>query len=749
MFKKRIAVFVCLALILLCAAALADAAINEDNFPDANFRNAVSNFDLNKDNFLDRGEIFEVKKIYVQDLHIRDLKGIEFFSELDDLDCSNNEISSLDLSQNTRLTSLVCTNNQLSTLNLTQNFAVVQIYCFANQLESINLGLNTELRILSCAENKLTSLNLKYCGNLEELDCTDNQLKSLDLSGKKSLVRLACYKNELTQLNVKGCSSLSGFTCNNNQLTSLDVSDCPALKFLGCDYNRISSLKLAQHSMLDTLYCYNNDFTELDVRGCPILCGYMSQYQREQVPGPHDRFGEIFAFDCKVTVIGNYTSLPLGNGLAIDASNFPDDAFRAIVETFDQNKDHLLSDAEIAAVKTINCVNRGIVSLKGVEYFTALEELRCSRNKKLTSPNLSQNTPLTHLDIDHCPIKILDVTKLSKLTVLNCSSAKLTSLNISKNPKLTSLDVSANAIHSLNLSKNPLLKNLYCNDCPLSKLDLSKCTQLDILSCWNNHFTALDVRSCPLLCKSMNVWKRTYNSKNGYDYFGNKIKIGSKYKLIGDYESIHGKEPTRITAKNGLYSLSKSGAALLKPMYSSLTRLIIADEVQANGKTYRVIGINSNACKGMSKLTEVIVGKYVMTIGKNAFNSCKALKTVKGCASVSTIGDGAFTYCEKLAVFPQLNKLKKIGNAAFGKCISLEKFYLGALVNSIGKSAFQYCESLKSITIKTIKLTKKNVGKNAFYRIFKKAVFKCPKGKAKAYAELLRACGAPPTAIFR
>ncbi len=770
MLKKRIAVLIGLALILLCAAALADTAINETNFPDANFRKAVSAFDLNKNNSLDEREILRVKDLYINAQHIKNLKGIEVFTGLEILDCSENELTSLDLSKNTQLKTLICEKNQLTSLNLSKNLSLTYLYCYRNQLTSLNLGQNTVLKRLTCSNNKLTSLNLRSCPNLEEITCTYCQLTSLDLSGMKKLVSLACFDNKLTQLNLKGCSSLTSLTCNANQLTSLDVSDCSALTFFGCDYNRLTSLKLSKHPLLEVLYCYSNAFTQLDVRGCPILCGYMKQYRRELDPSNYDTFGKDFRFDSNVTVLGDFTSAPLGNGIAIDASNFPDDAFRAVVNTFDQDKDHYLSAAEIAAVKSIDCVKRGIVSLKGVEHFTALEILLCSGNTGLTSPDLSKNTALTRLEIDNCPIRTLDVTKLANLVLLNCFNDGLTSLDVSRNPKLENLDCWANSISVLDLSKNPNLSSLgisenpirslnlrnntellylYCRDCPLSSLDLSKCVKLDILCCYNNNFNTLDVRNCPELCTAMNTSKRTYDQTKGYDYFGYQIMIGTNYKLIGDYESIHGKEPTRITAQDGIYSLSRTGAALLKPAKSSLTSLVIADELQANGKTYKVIGVSSKACKGMSKLAEVTLGKYVKVIDKNAFNSCRALKTVKGGSSVTAIGESAFANCVKLAVFPQMKKLKEIGNAAFGKCASLVKFYLGTAVNFIGKGAFQYCKSLKAITIKTTKLTKKNVGKNAFSGIFEKAVFKCPKGKAKAYAVLLRACGAPATAIFQ
>ena len=67
--------------------------------------------------------------------------------------------------------------------------------------------------------------------------------------------------------------------------------------------------------------------------------------------------------------------------VAIDEKHFPDAAFRKVVITFDTNHNGKLSDAEIAEVTDINCDSKGIASLKGLAYFSALEALRCNDNK--------------------------------------------------------------------------------------------------------------------------------------------------------------------------------------------------------------------------------------------------------------------------------------------------------------------------------------------------------------------------------
>lgn len=79
--------------------------------------------------------------------------------------------------------------------------------------------------------------------------------------------------------------------------------------------------------------------------------------------------------------------------VAIDETNFPDANFRAFVKLYDIDRDEYLSEAEIAAVTNINCSSKSIASLKGIEYFTALQNLYCYSNQ-LTSLDLSNNAAL-------------------------------------------------------------------------------------------------------------------------------------------------------------------------------------------------------------------------------------------------------------------------------------------------------------------------------------------------------------------
>lgn len=97
-------------------------AIDEEHFPDAFFRNYIAeNADMDADGQLSKDEITEVTGIDVSGMGIQDLRGVEYFTELESLDCSDNELTSLDLSKNTKLQLLNAEGNQLDIVLDEQN----------------------------------------------------------------------------------------------------------------------------------------------------------------------------------------------------------------------------------------------------------------------------------------------------------------------------------------------------------------------------------------------------------------------------------------------------------------------------------------------------------------------------------------------------------------------------------------------------------------------------------------------------
>ena len=82
--------------------------------------------------------------------------------------------------------------------------------------------------------------------------------------------------------------------------------------------------------------------------------------------------------------------------ITIDATNFPDDNFRAWLLSQSYGSDGILTPAEIAGITDIDVRDLNIADLTGIAYFTAVEQLLCPNNN-LTGLDLSANSKLNIL----------------------------------------------------------------------------------------------------------------------------------------------------------------------------------------------------------------------------------------------------------------------------------------------------------------------------------------------------------------
>lgn len=148
------------------------------------------------------------------------------------------------------------------------------------------------------------------------------------------------------------------------------------------------------------------------------------------------------------------------DAVAIDATNFPDGAFRQYVaDNFDKDKDGALNQTERNAVKEIRISNSGCTSLQGLKYFSKLTDLFCSDNN-LTELDVSENPELKRLICYNNSLTSLNLNKNTKLESLNCNKNKLTVLDLRENKSLWWLRCNNNCLTSLDLRNNPKIKDL-------------------------------------------------------------------------------------------------------------------------------------------------------------------------------------------------------------------------------------------------------------------------------------------------
>jgi hypothetical protein len=237
-------------------------AINEKNFPDKNFRDYVATqWDKDRDNRFSPSEIADAEWIYCNKKEISNLKGIEFFTEIWNLNCGNNNLTTIDLSNNKKLKVIYCQHNQLKELDVSGLPLLESFNCDGNELQSINVSKNEQLEKFDCEDNHLDTLNVSQNKKLEELSCGKNNLTELDVRENKKLKKLWCYENKLSNLDLGNQTELEVLSCGTNPLSVLDVSANTKLKKLSPVRTNLTSLDAKNNTALEVFwgeeYSYN------------------------------------------------------------------------------------------------------------------------------------------------------------------------------------------------------------------------------------------------------------------------------------------------------------------------------------------------------------------------------------------------------------------------------------------------------------------------------------------------------------
>ncbi|NQY30858.1 MAG: hypothetical protein HRT69_15500 [Flavobacteriaceae bacterium] len=234
---------------------------SETYVPDNNFENYLETHDASgntvaigtttsmgngiaNDNYVFTNAISSVIDLDVNNQSIVDLTGIAGFSAIETLRCYENNITTLNVTQNTALIELRCRENGMTSLDVSQNINLIDLYCQKNSLTSLDITQSTALVNLSFYNNSLTTIDVTQNVLLEQIDCVNNSLASIDVTQNVVLKYFYCDENNLTSLDVTQNILLDEFYCNYNQITSLDVSNCIVLDEFNCSYNNLSSLNI-------------------------------------------------------------------------------------------------------------------------------------------------------------------------------------------------------------------------------------------------------------------------------------------------------------------------------------------------------------------------------------------------------------------------------------------------------------------------------------------------------------------------
>ena len=692
--------------------------INEENFPDDNFRSYIStNFDTDNQGYLTAEQVAGVKTISCYGKSIASLNGVEYFTELTSLSCEGNQLTELDVSNNTALTNLGCSSNQLTELDVSNNTALTSLSCGYNNLSTLDVSNNTALASLSCGSNQLSSLDVSNNTALKWLHCDTNQLTELDVSKNTKLTSLGCYENQLLELNVSQNTSLTWLACSNNQLSSLDVSNSTALATLWCSFNQLTTLDVSQNAGLTELSCHNNQLSTLDVSNSTVLnsldCS-SNQLNRLDVSNSP----ALTILDCNSNQL---TTLDISHNTDLTSLNC------------NSNQLNTLDVSNNTALIVFSCGSNQLTALD-VSQNTALTYLGCGFNQ-LTELDVSNNTALTTLRCDDNLLSALDVSKNTALEGLVCQCNNLATLDVSNNTALTAIECACNQLSALDVSNNTALIWLNCGSNQITALDVSRNTELTDFYCYSNHLPSLDLsqntKLSTLYCSGQtsaalaemqgsdcifdlgamvgsenldrvtNLSGGTYDSSTGLVTLD--IEDGATTAAVVydyDHQSVVTESIMDVTVNLSLTEESADGVVASGTCGENVTWTLYdsgAMEVSGDGEIAYSFSMPWEDYK--DEIISLTIDDGVTGICMFAFYGCRNLSSVQIPGSVTSIGGSAFDNCSSLCSLTISDGVTEIQNGAFANCPALTEVFIPASVASIGRVSFANCTGMTAFTV--------------------------------------------------
>ncbi len=518
-------------------------AINDvTHFPDAVFRAVVASadIDLDQNGYLSEYEAQRRGALNLQGKGIRNLKGIEYFEDLTRLNCQDNNLTELDLSNNKMIKGVYLYGNNICGEAMdrfieslpnrpSSDKGSLFVICDGKSLDNAMTNLQVDAA-KDKGWNAFKSTNdgaswVFYAGEdvgfaIDEQHFPDENFRTYiqsTIDKDKNGYLSVSERQDVTSINinsegiarVKGIEyfpNLEQLNCINNQLTSLNLEYNRKLKVLNCRSNQLTYLNISQNELLEELNCSSNQLTQLVFENNPNL--KKIYIHKNKVRGDNmtrlvnslptksaDSHGYLYVFYEEDENTGNYMTY---SQMAMAMEKHWD-----IHQTTDGNWKRISISSLGVAIDEGNFpdeVFRDYVKQYDTDHNGALST---EERKSVTEMDVIGNvadvtgienfTALKTLEVDNQQLTKLDVSKLTELETLLCSGNQLTTLNLTKNTKLIHFTCSDNQLETLNLAKNTALTDIGCSNNQLTKLDVANNTALVTLDCSDNQLTSLNV----------------------------------------------------------------------------------------------------------------------------------------------------------------------------------------------------------------------------------------------------------------
>lgn len=252
--------------------------------PDDNFEQKL--IDLGYDNILDNyvltSNIVNINNIDLANIGISDATGIEDFINLTGLHIYSNSLTSIDLSQNTKLFNLRIESNHLQSLDITNNPDLNYLFAELNDFTTLDLSKNLKLVHLALGGTAINNLDVTLNKNLVRLEVGNTLLSSLDVTKNTALIYLDLSndnpnynQHSISVIDLTKNPELIVLRTNNVSLGTIDLSNNSKLEQLEVRNTGISNLNVSNMTTLNMLFCELNS---------NLTCIQVNQTQLSQVP---------------------------------------------------------------------------------------------------------------------------------------------------------------------------------------------------------------------------------------------------------------------------------------------------------------------------------------------------------------------------------------------------------------------------------------------------------------------------------
>lgn len=399
-----------------------------------------------------------------------------------------NDIATLNLTNNTKLTSIDLTYNSLVSIDVSNKPFLLSFNAgFMPTLTSINTTNSAALTLINLnGSTNLSTVDITTNTALTDFLCNECNLSTINFINNTALKNVYLAANFLTSINVTMLPALEilmlGYYGNNwsygtNDIgPTIDLSNNPNLKYIDFTYNNIVTLDLSNKPLLENVYARGvTTLTSINLTNTPAL-------------------KNVGLAECSNLAALDVTTSPLLETL---------NCYNCDLTTIDLQTNR----AADTHLTTIYLVANRLTGYFDTSNLTALTTLVVGDRSQawtygtndITSVDFTNNVNLTYLDITYNNITSLDVSNKPLLWFVAALPEPLNSINLTNSTALTHLYLSGGTLSTVNTSTNINLTHLYVHEHAVTAFNFTNNTFLDTISIWGNQLTAIDLSNQGLL----------------------------------------------------------------------------------------------------------------------------------------------------------------------------------------------------------------------------------------------------------